>query len=289
MSRFLTLLACISLNAVAQPPVTHSFRLEWTKLNLGGSGGSTVVVSLPAGVPHWVVGTKVTPGATEQVEVADAVFQSSPLSGALRLNQVMAHAPDQVSVSGGSVSIGPASNPNATLVVFVQLATPRTLNIVQTKGLPLSFLVSTAAVVADGSLRSTTLYGDFEVATFAHSLGIPRAQAGILSLKQQNVVLNLTDLRSHLSRYVDFAKVSPVSGPLTIMAQVRVGSDGSVQNVTCTNQSALCGSIVAAISQWSFHPFLSNDQPVSVLAEIPVSVMPTGDVVSAVSPGADIH
>ncbi|MBZ5725866.1 MAG: hypothetical protein LAP87_12820 [Acidobacteriia bacterium] len=106
-------------------------------------------------------------------------------------------------VSGATVSItGGASEQE--LLVFVELAHPRTLHILSARANPTSLLVETSVVVSNGTVTTGGLHGGFELIPLAamNRLGATTSRP-VISRGGVNTVLDMSYLRSHLTRYVD--------------------------------------------------------------------------------------
>ncbi len=275
----------------------------WTEIDFNPPGAS-LQVRLPASFTgHWVVGAKVVPGGKDQLKVSDGSFPfqvSPPLRPAG--NQIASlhpapgpkltpHSADQIEISGASIAIT-AAPPDQTLVLYLQLSRPRTLAILSSRSSDLSVPVTTSVVISDGKVQSTSLFGDVDLITMTATGNPAESSPAIIERQGSYYVRNISFLRSHLeTNAVEFGKAASGVGPPSFFVSVTVGPLGDVRGAKCPASVATddCNIIRSTVQQWHFQPFLVAGKAVPVIAQVPIMIMPTGDIASALSPGAEVH
>ncbi len=268
--------------------------VEWTQVDLP-SAGIALKLGLPGSYAHWVVGVKVVPGCREHAQIADGYFPfarrfeggHSGHPGGAPSARVVAHGASLLAVSSSGVQVSPPASLEGgpVLIVYLEIATRRRLEVFVDGASRFSGGVDGTAVIEDGVVRSTQLFGAGDLVVQASSAGVP--QYSDRSFKPGGFLSPAT-ASSLLTKYVEFAKTSSRPASLTFMAKLAVAADGTVQSVGCNEarvSSDLCGVITAAMSEWRFRPWELNGAASPFWTWVPVTVGPDGTVSSAMSPG----
>ncbi len=264
--------------------------IPWTVLDL--PSGDRVDLAIPdSSFSHWIVGIKITPGEKDRIEVADAAFQNARrglvTAASLRTLPVTAHPPALVSVGNSSVTIGGGGQ---TLVVYLGLSNPRTVNITAGNGAPISLPVNRSVAIADGVVKQASLTADFQLIMIAAAGFQANSAAPVFSHSGVNTVIDPEYLRSHLARYVAFQPVDAGDRVSMLLVRLEIGPDGAVQNVSCGNSetpriASACDIATATLKQWAFTPFVVNGQASPVRANFPILIGAGGAMASTISPG----
>jgi len=294
------LLLTLALRNPAQPVRGGKIPVDWTQARIRDTDEVLNLVLNQAEGMDWMVGVKVKAEAENTISVGDGtrglMFQR--VTGQPETQpKVVGHAPDQMSVSGSSISISGGAE-GQVLIVYVELSHARDITIRDAKGLSNFARVSDGILIDNGNVLKNSRLGQGELVQMAilglNSIRRSFGRGPVVAPASPAWPEPLRDelsLRLHLTQKIDFEPVSPPSSPVRFYARFTISPAGDVMNVSFPDLPRVSPNAIEAIrstiARWMFLPFLVNGHPEEVSAQLAIMVLPDGTVQASISPNTD--
>lgn len=280
----------VAANVSAQlPPAQRTIPANVTRLPLKQFAGSIEIRFNPPAPSDWLVGVRVEPGATAELQVCEMTHADVPWrlgASITRPGAFLALAAERVSEDQGVIRVSPSQTRDATLLVYVIV--PATANVtIGTESGKTSVGVTESVIVRNGAILSTPLQGLHKLQVLATSTFTGRtASVGPVN-RSGRYFVNWSALREHLRAYVaPKLPLSPSNETSTIFVRIVIGPDGVVSRVEGLPADPRFSDVETTIRGWSFLPFAYAGKPVEVVGQLTLLITSDGKVGSPLDPSA---